>query len=86
MVEYFTVSSFQTSSSPIDITNSNNIYTKTTFQVTCDTKLSPCQTCDSTNLTKCLTCYPLTITNYAYFQNNSCVSKCSTGFYPGVNL
>lgn len=77
MTTFFVVYTKQSDDTDIDVTNSSNTNTRTTFTISCD---SNCQTC-GTPITNCTTCYPETITNSQFLQNNVCVSICATGNY-----
>lgn len=78
MTSYFEVYTKQADGTDIDITDTTNSSTKTTFTISCD---SNCQTC-GTPITNCSSCYPSTITNNQFLESNKCVSTCATGNYP----
>jgi hypothetical protein len=62
MTTYFQVYTKQSDGTDIDVTDTTNANTKTTFTISCD---SNCQTC-GTPITNCSSCYASTITNNQY--------------------
>lgn len=75
---YFTINTFDSKLQAIDQTNTSNPNTQIYFTASCQ---STCQTCNSSNLTQCLSCYRSSISIYMFLSNQTCVSVCADGFY-----
>lgn len=45
----------------------------------------PCKTCNTTNTSACITCFPIDINNYLYKYNYSCYQSCPSGTYADSN-
>ncbi len=78
MSTYFQVYTKQADNTDIDITNTTDPSTRTTFTLSCDVNCKECLT----PTTNCTSCYASTISNFNLLQNNTCVSTCATGNYP----
>jgi proprotein convertase subtilisin/kexin type 5 len=78
MSTYFMIYTKQVDNTDIDTTDITNQATQATFTISCD---SNCEQC-SIPITNCTSCYPSTITNSQFLQNNTCVSICAAGNYP----
>lgn len=77
----FQVNTFEANGNPIDKFDSSNNSTSVSFTTTC---MMPCQTCQTSNKSSCLSCYKdTTITTEVNYQSSGqCVNQCGSGFYP----